>query len=270
MKKASLLVLLLSAAMMTAAAQEPESSKNDERFIYKYVVKGHSQQDPNDRELSLRYDAKTDAEKDLEERKYSNYNRNGLLYGSTDKPLNMRVVTLQIPRDSPSEARELPPELPSFGKGKRIEIEGPKALDPGQPKKGEAKVPSLAGKKGVGFFGKHSVSVEFTGEGEKGEFVVSVEGKVVGRGKWIQLGPFVRMETDNWDYEGKLAGDKLAGTRKPKPKAKVDAGKEKWWIDLSGKRADHPRQESEMIAYNRKTRRRAACTMSRLAAQPPS
>lgn len=99
-------------------------------------------------------------------------------------------------------------------------------VDPGSLTKRAAKVPSLAGKKGTGTIGKSKVTIEFTGEGEKGEFVIS--GDLEGKGKWVQLGPFVQLETGMAKFDGKLDGDKLGGNRK----MKEGGEKDEWSIKL--------------------------------------
>ena len=99
-------------------------------------------------------------------------------------------------------------------------------VDPGSLTKRAAKVPSLAGKKGTGTIGKSKVTIEFTGEGEKGEFVVS--GDIEGKGKWKLLGPYLDMETEMAKFDGKLDGNKLGGKRK----MKKGGEKDEWSIEL--------------------------------------
>jgi hypothetical protein len=129
------LLTLLGIVAGVGSAQEKQPREGDEKYVYKYVVKGHFQQDRTDRELSLRYDTEGEAMTELKDKERTYYDRNGLLYASTDKPLNMRVVTLRIPKDSPSDAQEVPPEAPTPGQGKKIEIRKPKFVDTGSAKK---------------------------------------------------------------------------------------------------------------------------------------
>jgi hypothetical protein len=102
-----------------------------------------------------------------------------------------------------------------------------KSADPGPLKRGPAKAPPLSGKKGKGTIGKDNVTITFTGQGEKGEFVVS--GDLDGKGRWVQLGPFVQMETGRATFEGKIDGNKIVGTRT----MKEGGEKDKWSVLLS-------------------------------------
>jgi hypothetical protein len=115
-----------------------------------------------------------------------------------------------------------------------------KSADPGAKKTTGANVPSLAGKQGTGAIGTSKVTIEFTGESEKGEFTVS--GELQGRGNWVQLGPFVQMETGLAKFEGKLYGNKIIGSRT----IKASGSKDDWNIDIV-KKGTNPRKGQERL-----------------------
>jgi hypothetical protein len=136
--------------------------------------------------------------------------------------IRIRQGKVEVPRPAPSQ----PSGVAGGIKGSNIVVPVPKIVDPGATKRAEPKVPSLAGSSGTGTIGESKVAIQFTGEGEQGEFVVSSE--LEGKGKWRQLGPFVQMDTDLEKYAGKIDGDKITGTRRL-----IKSGrKDQWAITL--------------------------------------
>ncbi len=135
---------------------------------------------------------------------------------------------VEVKRRPTSKAGPGGQPAPSSGTdGSAVVVPGPKFMDPGGAKRIEKRPPSLAGKRGTGTIGKSKVTIDFTGEGEKGEFVVG--GELTGKGKWVRLGPFVQLETTLAKFEGRLDGDKLAGTRT----MKQGGGKDAWSLDFA-------------------------------------
>jgi hypothetical protein len=141
----------------------------------------------------------------MEAKRKSYYDSNGLLYGSIDKPLNMRVVTLRISKTSPSDSKEVAPEAPTPGRGKPIEIPRPKSVDVGPMKKGKS---PLAGKTGVGRIGNSKVTMKFQ---ENNELVIS--GELEGKGRWTATDSAVYLETQLATFRGTIDKEKVSGLR---------------------------------------------------------
>src|ERR1051325_4255474 len=115
-----LFAVSVTVALLRLGSASTQEKPGNDKIIYKYVVKGSTQQDRTYRELTLRFDKKEDAQKELNDMMESF--TSGLLKGSTDKWVMPKVVTLAISKNSPSNVKELPPEEPP-AKGKPIEID---------------------------------------------------------------------------------------------------------------------------------------------------
>jgi hypothetical protein len=201
---------MLIVAAIAASCFSAQEQEDDGRYIYKYVIKGHTEKDPTDRELSLRYDTETEAQKELEDKKYNYYNPKGLLYRSTDKPVKMRVAKLRIRKGSPSHAEDVLPDIPEPAPS--IPIDPSKI--PGflkQPKKGDAKVKErqgksfLDGKTGKGNIGKYEVTIGFA------DRQVVIRGEISGQGTYQETDGGVYMETERSTFQGVIRGNTMSG-----------------------------------------------------------
>ena len=103
-------ILLATALSVGATGQE---SPNKPTIVTKYVVKGPSTQNPDIQAWSTYLDTRQEADQKIVDLRHDYYDQNGLLYSSTDKPIDLKVVEVKLkvyppPKPTPRPSDEPP------------------------------------------------------------------------------------------------------------------------------------------------------------------
>lgn len=144
----------------------------------------------------------------------------------------MREGKVEVTRRKQNKSGRSEPEVQNNGpNGGTIKAPDLKWVDIPEANTNGKEFQSLSGKKGKGKIGQYNAAISFAKGDGKGEY--TVDGEIKGKGRWVQLGPYVQMESETSKYEGKIEGSRIVGSRT----IKESGTKEDWFFDLNAELA---------------------------------
>jgi len=235
----ALFVVLLVICSTSIVAQE--TNENEQ---IRYDVRGRWSNDPQEFSFGD-YANESEARARIEELRRDYYGENGLLRTAPNKPVDLRVVPFKLKGGirtylpSPTEANSFVP-----GPGRKGNIPG---VTPPVPAGLAGVLGSFVNTPLDGVFNKQPLSVTFQ---QRGEVRVVVfrdnQSKIIAQGSWSISGNTLRIRTRAYDYEGRIEGLEIRGTRTIR---EVPENVENWVIRLPAETA----RSSAPVQSNRVT-----------------
>jgi len=200
----ALVVVLFVICSTSIVAQEG----NDNEQI-RYDVRGRWSNDP--RELSFDdFPTESEARARIEELRRDYYGENGLLRTAPNKPVDLKVVPFKL-KGGIRTYQSSPNEAESFVPGRKGNIPG---ITPPVPAGLAGVLGSLVNTPLDGVFNGQPLSVTFQQRGEVRVVVFrDKQSKIIAQGTWSISGSTLRVRTRAYDYEGRLEGVEIRGTR---------------------------------------------------------